>query len=79
MAFETQAVRVQQCTIIEPTGLHMRTEPNTAATIINTFPVGTHLEFVAVVFGEDIAGNPRWGHAPQGYYFWLGATNRANG
>ncbi len=79
MALEMQAMRVQQCTITEPTGLHMRTEPNTAAAITNTFPVGTNLEFVAVVFGEDIAGNPRWGLAPQRYYFWLGATNRANG
>jgi hypothetical protein len=79
MTLDPQAVEVQQCTITEPKGLHMRTEPNTAAAIINTFPVGTTLEFVAVVFGEDIAGNPCWGHAPQAYYFWLGATNRPNG
>ena len=79
MAFNPPAARVQQCMITEPAGLHMRTEPNTAARIINTFPQGTTLEFVAVVFGEDIAGNPRWGLAPQEYYFWLGATNRPNG
>jgi len=79
MALNTQAMRVHQCTISEPAGLHMRAEPNTAAAIIDTFPQGTHLEFVAVVFGEDIAGNPRWGQAPQGYYFWLGGTNRPNG
>ena len=79
MALDRQAVEVQQCTITEPTGLHLRTEPNTAAAIINTFPVGTPLEFVTVVFGEDIAGNPRWGLAPQEYYFWLGGTNRPNG
>ncbi len=79
MALETQAVRVQQCTITEPTGLHMRTEPNTAAAIINTFPQGTNLEFVAVVFGEDVAGNPRWGLTRQEYFFWLGGTSRSNG
>ncbi len=79
MALDLQLVRVQHCTITESTGLNMRAEPNTASAIIDTFPQGTRLDFIAVVFGEEHQGNPRWGFAPQGYYFWLGGTDRKNG
>ncbi len=69
----------QHCTITRPTGLNIRTGPDTGSAIVNTYDKGTILNFVAVVQGEDIQGNPLWGHSRQGHYFWLGATDRPNG
>ncbi len=69
----------QICTVTSPNGLHVRTGPTTQSDIIATYPSGAALNFVEVVNGEDLHGNPRWGHSEQGHYFWLGGTNRPNG
>jgi hypothetical protein len=79
MTLNLPSVKVQHCIITEPLGLDMRAAPNTDSAIITAFPSGTQLNFIAVVFGEMLQGNPRWGLAPQGYYFWLGGTDRKSG
>ena len=60
-------------------GLNARAAATTQSAIINRFSPGTVLSFFEVVTGESVAGNPRWGHSDQGYYFWLGGTDRPNG
>jgi len=67
------------CTVTSSSGLNARTAPNTQSSIVNRFPQGTVLTFFEVVNGENVQGNLRWGHSDQGYYFWLGATDRPNG
>jgi spore germination protein YaaH len=67
------------CTVTSSIGLRVRAAPNTQSAILNVFPQGTVLTFFAVVNGENVEGNPRWGHSDQGYYFWLGGTDHPNG
>lgn len=71
----------QQETLCKVTvdALHIRSAPNSQSTLVNTFPRGTVLNFIAVVNGENVQGNPRWGHSAQGHYFWLGGTDHPNG
>jgi phage tail protein X len=69
----------QLCTITSPGGLRIRTAPTTQSGIVATYPRGTVLNFVQVVNGEDLGGNPHWGRSRQGHYFWMGGTNRPNG
>jgi hypothetical protein len=59
--------------------LHIRVQPTSESELIATYPRGTDLNFVEVVNGESVDGNPLWGHSQQGHYFWLGATDRPNG
>ena len=70
---------VRTCTVTSPIGLNARTAPNTGAAIVNSFPQGTVLTFFEVVNGQNVQGNPLWGHSDQGYYFWLGGTDHPNG
>ena len=69
----------QICTITSPGGLNVRAAPTTQSAIIARYPPGTDLNFVEVVNGENVDGNPLWGHSRQGHYFWLGGTSRPNG
>ncbi len=69
----------QLCTITSDGGLNVRAEPNTQSAIIARYPSGTALNFVEVVNGENVDGNPLWGRSRQGHYFWLGGTDRPNG
>ena len=73
------APTVKTCTVTSSIGLNARTAPNTQAAIVNSFPQGTVLTFFEVVNGQNVQGNPRWGHSNQGYYFWLGGTDHPNG
>jgi hypothetical protein len=59
--------------------LNVRTAPNDQAAIVATYNRGSVLNYVEIVDGENIAGNPRWGHSAQGHYFWLGGTDHPNG
>lgn len=59
--------------------LNIRSQPNSQSTIIATYPYGTALNFIEVVEGENVDGNPYWGHSKQGHYFWLGGTDHPNG
>lgn len=67
------------CTVTAANGLHVRSAPTSQSNLIATYPAGTVLNFVAVVNGENVAGNPHWGHSVQGHYFWLGGTDHPNG
>jgi hypothetical protein len=59
--------------------LNVRTQPNSQSTLVATYPRGTTLNYYEVVNGENVSGNPRWGHSVQGHFFWLGGTDHPNG
>ncbi len=59
--------------------LHIRAAPTSQSALVATYPRGTTLNFVEVVDGENVDGNPCWGHSAQGHYFWLGGTDHPNG
>lgn len=67
------------CTVTAASGLNIRSAPNSESSLIASYPPGTVLNYVEVVNGENVAGNPRWGHSQQGHYFWLGGTDHPNG
>jgi len=69
----------QICTIASAGGLNVRAAPTTQSAIIARYPPGTDLNFVEVVNGENVDGNPFWGRSRQGHYFWMGGTSRPNG
>ena len=69
---------VKTCTVTVP-DLRARSAPNTQPPILHDFPQGTVLTFFEVVNGQNVDGNPLWGHSDQGYYFWLGGTDHPNG
>lgn len=55
--------------------LNIRAQPTSQSALVATYPRGTILNFVEVVNGENVDGNPHWGHSEQGHYFWLGGTD----
>jgi hypothetical protein len=59
--------------------LHVRSAPTDQSTLVATYSRGSVLNYFEVVDGENVAGNPRWGHSVQGHYFWLGGTDHPNG
>ena len=59
--------------------LNIRSAPTSQSNLVASYPLGTALNFVQVVIGENVGGNPRWGHSQQGHYFWLGGTDHPNG
>jgi len=73
------ALTLQFCRVTSPSGLNVRAAPTTQSAIIARYPPGTDLNFVEVVNGEVIRGNPRWGRSRQGRYFWMGATDHPHG
>lgn len=54
--------------------LNVRTAPSDQSTLVATYPRGSVLNYVEVVEGENVAGNPRWGRSVQGHYFWVLST-----
>ena len=69
----------KECSVTAPLGINVRSAPNSQGTIVGTYTRGTILNYVEVVPGETVDGNPLWGHSKQGNYFWLGATDHPNG
>ncbi len=67
------------CKVTAPQGLNIRAQPNSQSALIASYPIGTVLNFIGVVNGENVNGNPRWGHSQQGHYFWMGGTDHPNG
>jgi N-acetylmuramoyl-L-alanine amidase CwlA len=59
--------------------LNIRTQPTSQSALVATYSRGTVLNFIGIVNGENVDGNPRWGHSQQGHYFWLGGTDHPNG
>jgi hypothetical protein len=75
----TGAPVVKTCTVTV-SHLNARAAPNTQSAPLGAgFPQDTVLTFFEVVNGENVQGNPRWGHSEQHYYFWLGGTDHPNG
>jgi LysM repeat protein len=73
------APSLKTCTVTAPNGLNVRAAPTSQSTLIASYSPGTVLNFFEVVNGENVGGNPRWGHSVQGHYFWLGGTDHPNG
>ena len=69
----------KNCTVTSPNGLNARAAATSQSAKVNSFSPGTVLSFFEVAIGENVLGNPRWGHSSQGYYFWLGGTDHPNG
>src|SRR6266567_720070 len=69
----------KNCTVTSPIGLNARAAATSQSAKVNSFSPGTVLSFFEVAIGENVQGNPRWGHSNQGYYFWLGGTDHPNG
>ena len=64
----------QSCTVTIAT-LNIRAKPTTESAITASYAQGTVLNFIQVVEGEPVNGNPYWGHSMQGHYYWMGGTN----
>ena len=67
------------CEVTASQGLNVRPAPTSQSALIANYPIGTVLNYIEVVIGENVAGNPRWGHSEQGYYYWMGGTDHPNG
>jgi LysM domain len=67
------------CKVTASSGLNVRAAPTSQSALIASYPPGTVLNYIEVVIGENVAGNPRWGHSEQGHYFWMGGTDHPNG
>ena len=70
---------VKTCTVTVPTGLNIRSAPTSQSTLIASYPIGTVLNYIEVVNGENVNGNSRWGHSKQNNYYWMGGTDHPNG
>jgi LysM repeat protein len=67
------------CMVTAAQGLNVRAAPTSQSALIASYPKGTVLNYIEVVHGETVDGNPNWGHSEQGHYFWMGGTDRPNG
>ncbi len=74
-----QALDLHTCIVTAPDGLNIRSAPTTQSAIIAWYPPGTVLNYVKIVNGEDMQGNPLWGRSLQWHYFWMGGTDHPNG
>ena len=60
-------------------GLNIRAAPTSQSALITNYPIGTVLNYIEVVIGENVAGNPYWGHSEQGHHYWMGGTDHPTG
>ena len=67
------------CKVTAANGLNVRAASTSQSALIASYPAGTVLNYIEVVNGENVAGNPRWGHSEQGHYYWMGGTDHPNG
>jgi LysM domain len=70
---------LQTCTITSAGGLNIRAAPTVQSAIMAWYPPGTTLNFVEIVEGEVVEGNPFWGRSLQWHYYWMGGTDHPNG
>ena len=70
---------VKSCTVTVASGLNIRSLPDSQAQLITNYPSGSVLNYIEVVQGENVNGNPNWGHSQQDHYYWLGGTDHPNG
>jgi LysM repeat protein len=74
-----QPTQPKTCTVTAAQGLNVRAAPTSQSALIASYPKGTVLNYIEVVHGETVDGNPNWGHSQQGHYYWMGGTDRPNG
>ncbi|MBV9710093.1 MAG: LysM peptidoglycan-binding domain-containing protein [Ktedonobacteraceae bacterium] len=67
------------CKVTAANGLNIRAAATSHSALIASYSPGTALNYVEVVNGENVDGNPHWGRSEQGHYFWLGGTDHPNG
>ncbi|GAC1348739.1 MAG: hypothetical protein NVS4B7_04050 [Ktedonobacteraceae bacterium] len=70
---------VKTCTVTVASGLNIRSTPSSQSTLITSYSIGTALNYIEVVNGENVNGNPLWGHSEQDHYYWMGGTDHPNG
>jgi LysM repeat protein len=75
----SQPTQPKTCTVTSAQGLNVRAAPTSQSALIASYPKGTVLNYIEVVHGETVDGNPNWGHSQQGHYYWMGGTDRPNG
>jgi LysM repeat protein len=75
----TPAPTIKTCKVTVPQGLNIRAAATSNSALIASYPIGTVLNYIEVVVGENVANNPRWGHSEQGHYYWMGGTDHPNG
>ena len=67
------------CKVTAANGLNIRAAASSHSAIIASYSPGTVLNFIGIVNGENVNGDPHWGRSEQGHYFWLGGTDHPNG
>jgi len=70
---------VKSCTVTVASGLNIRSAATSQSQLIANYPSGSVLNYIEVVNGENVNGNPHWGHSQQNHYYWLGGTDHPNG
>src|SRR5579872_2330704 len=60
---------IKSCTVTVAGGLNIRSAPTSQSSLITNYPGGTALNFIEVVNGENVIGNPHWGHSKQNHYY----------
>ena len=70
---------VKSCTVTVASGLNIRSAPTSQSSLITNYPSGTVLNYIEVVNGENVSGNPHWGHSQENHYYWMGGTDHPNG
>jgi phage tail protein X len=75
----SDSLDLHTCTITAADGLNIRVASTVQSAIVAWYPPGTVLNYIEVVEGEFIHGNPFWGHSLQGHYFWMGGTDHPEG
>jgi LysM domain len=70
---------VNSCMVTIASGLNIHSAPTSQSTLITSYPLGTVLNFIEVVNGENVNGNSHWGHSKQNHYYWMGGTDHPNG
>src|SRR5437868_4450731 len=63
---------ITNCTVMSAEGLNARAQPTSQSALVTSFSAGTVLSYFEFVNGENVSGNPLWGHSIEGYYFWMG-------
>jgi phage tail protein X len=79
IAQSSQSLALHTCTVMATDGLNVRAAPTPNSALIARYPCGTVLNYIEVVVGEFMDGNPLWGHSVQGHYFWMGGTDHPEG
>jgi len=76
ITFKVSATTVWTCKIMSSGGLNIQAAPTSQSSLIRQYLMGTPLNFVQVVDGENVNGNSLWGLSEQGHCYWLSGTDQ---